>query len=83
MASYHNNSAVAGAAAGASTDVLRSFLGAAAADPSVLRTPAAWGLFAVEIGKKLLDLLIKPHDGLKTSLPLVDLGLDSLEDVSR
>ncbi|KAL8376833.1 hypothetical protein RB595_007791 [Gaeumannomyces hyphopodioides] len=76
MASYHNNSMAAAVAA--STDVLRSYLSGAQADPSVLKTEQAAGLFAVEIGKKLLDLLLKPQDGLKTSMPLVDLGLDSL-----
>jgi acyl carrier protein len=64
MASYHNNSTVAATAA--STDVLKSYLSEAA------------NLFALEIGKKLLDLLLKPQEGLKTSMPLVDLGLDSL-----
>lgn len=78
MASYHNNSAVANATAGASTDALRAYLSKAQADPSVLKSAEASSLFAVEIGKKLLDLLLKPQEGLKTSMPLVDLGLDSL-----
>ncbi|RMZ82891.1 hypothetical protein DV737_g1950, partial [Chaetothyriales sp. CBS 132003] len=76
MASYHNNSTVTAVAA--STDVLRSYLSGAQADPSVLKTPEAANLFAVEIGKKLLNLLLKPQEGVQTSLPLVDLGLDSL-----
>lgn len=76
MASYHNNSTVAATAA--STDVLKSYLSSAQADPSILKTAEASNLFAMEIGKKLCDLLLKPQDGLKTSMPLVDLGLDSL-----
>lgn len=45
----------------------------------MLKAAQAAGLFTVEIGKKLLDLLLKPQkDDLKTSMPLVDLGLDSL-----
>jgi acyl carrier protein len=76
MASYHNNSTVAATAA--STDVLKSYLSSAQADPSILKTAEAASLFAMEIGKKLLDLLLKPQEGLKTSMPLVDLGLDSL-----
>jgi acyl carrier protein len=76
MASYHNNSTVAATAA--STDVLKSYLSSAQADPSILKTAEAASLFALEIGKKLLDLLLKPQEGLKTSMPLVDLGLDSL-----
>lgn len=77
MASYHNNSTIA-ATTGASTDALRSYLSKAQADPSVLKSPEPTSLFAVEIGKKLLNLLLKPQEGLKTSMPLVDLGLDSL-----
>jgi acyl carrier protein len=76
MASYHNNSTVAATAA--STDVLKSYLSSAQADPSILKTAEAANLLALEIGKKLLDLLLKPQEGLKTSMPLVDLGLDSL-----
>ncbi|KAJ9386802.1 hypothetical protein DTO063F5_3460 [Paecilomyces variotii] len=76
MASYHNNSVV-GITAG-STDVLKSFLANAQADPSILKSAEASKLFAVEIGKKLLDLLLKPQEDLNTSLPLLDLGLDSL-----
>ncbi|KAJ9306417.1 hypothetical protein DTO217A2_4156 [Paecilomyces variotii] len=76
MASYHNNSVV-GITAG-STDVLKSLLANAQADPSILKSAEASKLFAVEIGKKLLDLLLKPQEDLNTSLPLLDLGLDSL-----
>ncbi|KJF61407.1 polyketide synthase [Coccidioides immitis RS] len=76
MASYHNKATVAATAA--STDILKSYLSSAKADPSILKSSEAAKLFAVEIGKKLLDLLLKPHEGLKTSLPLLDLGLDSL-----
>lgn len=76
MASYHNNSVV-GATAG-STDILKSYLSKAQADPSILKSAEASKLFAVEIGKKLLDLLLKPQEDLNTSLPLLDLGLDSL-----
>ncbi|QVM13373.1 putative secondary metabolism biosynthetic enzyme [Coccidioides posadasii str. Silveira] len=76
MASYHNKATVAATAA--STDILKSYLSSAKADPSILKSSEAAKLFAVEIGKKLLDLLLKHHEGLKTSLPLLDLGLDSL-----
>ncbi|KAH9827374.1 Polyketide synthase [Teratosphaeria destructans] len=76
MASYHNKFTVAAAAA--STDVLKSYLKAAQADPSMLKTAEATHLFAVEIGRKLLDLLLRPQEDIKISMPLVDLGLDSL-----
>ncbi|EFQ96996.1 fatty acid synthase S-acetyltransferase [Nannizzia gypsea CBS 118893] len=76
MASYHNNSTISAAAA--STDTLKSYLNSAQADPSILKSSEAARLFAVEIGKKLFDLLLKPQDELNTSWPLLDLGLDSL-----
>jgi acyl carrier protein len=76
MASYHNNSTVAATAA--STDVLKSYLSSAKADPSILKSPEAAKLFAVEIGKRLFDLLLKPQEEPNTSWPLLDLGLDSL-----
>jgi NAD(P)-dependent dehydrogenase (short-subunit alcohol dehydrogenase family)/acyl carrier protein len=76
MASYHNNSMVG--ATTASTDVLKSYLSSAKADPSILKSPETAKLFAVEIGKKLFDLLLKPQEELNTSWPLLDLGLDSL-----
>ncbi|KAG6168183.1 Type I Iterative PKS [Claviceps purpurea] len=79
MASYHNNSTVAAAAS--STDALKTYLNHAKADPSILKSPDAAHFFAVEIGKKLLHLLLKPDTEdalLKTSMPLTDLGLDSL-----
>ncbi|KAG6199000.1 Type I Iterative PKS [Claviceps purpurea] len=79
MASYHNNSTVATAAS--STDALKTYLSQAKADPSILKSPDAAHFFAVEIGKKLLHLLLKPDTEdalLKTSMPLTDLGLDSL-----
>jgi aryl carrier-like protein/NAD(P)-dependent dehydrogenase (short-subunit alcohol dehydrogenase family) len=81
MAAYHNaNTAsdVAGTGAASSNEILKNLVSSAMADPSVLKTAEAANLLAVEIGKKLFDLLLKPHDELNTSLPLVDLGLDSL-----
>lgn len=77
MAAYHNTHATAGGEA-ASNETLKSFMASVKADPSVLKTPEASGLLALEIGKKLFDLLLKSQDDLVTSLPLVDLGLDSL-----
>ncbi|KAK8115461.1 Acyl transferase/acyl hydrolase/lysophospholipase [Apiospora sp. TS-2023a] len=51
---------------------------AAMSDPTVLRTADSTKFLAMEIGKKLFDLLLKPHEDLNTTWPLVDLGLDSL-----
>ncbi|RYO74620.1 hypothetical protein DL764_010773 [Monosporascus ibericus] len=76
MAVYHN-AASGTAGATASNEALKAFLISAKADPSVLKTAEAANLLAVEIGKKLFDLLLKQHEELNTSWPLVDLGLDS------
>ncbi|KAI0193448.1 fatty acid synthase S-acetyltransferase [Astrocystis sublimbata] len=80
MAVYHNGGTggAGGAATGQSDETLKVFLSSAKADPSVLATAEASKLLAVEIGKKLFDLLLKPHEDLNTACSLVDLGLDSL-----
>ncbi|RYP65435.1 hypothetical protein DL771_008307 [Monosporascus sp. 5C6A] len=77
MAAYHNATA-GGADVAVSNETLKPYLASARADPSILRSAEAPKLFAGEIGKKLFDLLLKPQEELNTSLPLVDLGLDSL-----
>ncbi|KAI1126023.1 putative polyketide synthase [Nemania abortiva] len=77
MAVYHNMVEAAGpgtSGAGAANAALKAFR----ADPSTLSTAEAEAFLAVEIGKKLFDLLLKPYDELNTTWPLVDLGLDSL-----
>lgn len=78
MAAYHNSSAGDGANAAASTETLKSFIASARADLSILRSAETARVFAVDIGKKLFDLLLKPDEEVNISLPLVDLGLDSL-----
>ncbi|KAG6037958.1 Type I Iterative PKS [Claviceps citrina] len=79
MAAYHNVDSVASAEAVASSnEVLKQFLSRSMADPATLVTPESANFLAIEIGRKLLDLLLKPHDELDTSRALVDLGLDSL-----
>ncbi|ORY70957.1 uncharacterized protein BCR38DRAFT_404090 [Pseudomassariella vexata] len=64
--------------AAGSNEVLKTFLAAARANPLMLKTAEAESLLALETGKKLFDLLLKPYDELNTTSPLVDLGLDSL-----
>ncbi|KAI0604978.1 Qor NADPH:quinone reductase and related Zn-dependent oxidoreductase [Pyrenophora tritici-repentis] len=80
MAAYHNASGVAATAdtAGSSNQALKAFLVGARADPAILKSAESEEFLAVEIGKKLFDLLLKPHDEINTSRSLVDLGLDSL-----
>lgn len=80
MGAYHNMDsadAMAGAAT-ASNEALKQFVNGSAADPARLKTTESANFLAVEIGKKLFDLLLKPHEELDTSRALVDLGLDSL-----
>lgn len=80
MAAYHNSSGVAtaGDAAGSSNQALKAFLVGARADTAILKSTDSEEFLAMEIGKKLFDLLLKPHDEIVTSRSLVDLGLDSL-----
>ena len=75
MAAYHNVSAGVDVQ---SNDTLKTTLASCKADTALLKTAEVAKIFAVEIGKKLLDLLLKPQEDLNTSWTLVDLGLDSL-----
>ena len=77
MAAYHNATGD-GVGSATSTETLKSYLVSVKADPSLLKSAEAAKLFAVEIGKKLFDLLLKPQEELNTTWALVDLGLDSL-----
>ncbi|KAI0900051.1 fatty acid synthase S-acetyltransferase [Annulohypoxylon nitens] len=77
MAAYHNASNGGGDAA-SSNETLKTFLATVKADPSLLKAAESSKTLALEIGKKLFDLLLKPQEDLNTSLSLVDLGLDSL-----
>ncbi|CAG8888844.1 unnamed protein product [Penicillium egyptiacum] len=64
---------------GASSDRLRQFLSAAKANPETLNTPQSVVLLAQEIGKKLLGLVLRSlDDEIDVSLPLAQLGLDSM-----
>lgn len=77
MAAWHNTRHQTGASLG-STDVLRSFLAMARKIPGSLKLPEAVDLLAGEIGKKLFDLLMKPEERIDLSLPMTELGLDSI-----
>ena len=80
MAIYHNTSSnnMGTDPAAASTASLKAYIAAAKADISLLESGDAASFFAVEIGKRLFQLLMQAEDGLNTSLSLADLGLDSL-----
>jgi len=81
MAVYHNNihtATLTGEASGLD-DAIKLFLRRARADPSLLQTSEAGHFLAVEIGKKMFGLLLKQDkEEPNTTLPLVDMGLDSL-----
>ncbi|KAL8945376.1 MAG: hypothetical protein Q9211_000085 [Gyalolechia sp. 1 TL-2023] len=79
MAIYHNETrGRSGDTRAAANGTLKEYLNRAKADASLLKITEAANLFAIEIGRKLFDLLLQPQDELNTDLPLVDLGLDSL-----
>ncbi|CAH0054501.1 unnamed protein product [Clonostachys solani] len=80
MAIYHNKSGTSGPsdATASSNQALKAAIAGALADSSALKSADFGEYLAMEIGKKLLDLLLKPYDDLNTARPLVDLGLDSL-----
>ncbi|KAH7372241.1 putative polyketide synthase [Pyrenochaeta sp. MPI-SDFR-AT-0127] len=75
MAAYHNVSAGVDVQ---SNDTLKTTVASCKADHALLKSPEIAKIFALEIGKKLFDLLLKPQEDLNTSWALVDLGLDSL-----
>lgn len=77
MAVWHNISE-AGADKDGAGDGLKAFLAGAKNDPAVLQKPETISYFALEIGKQLMNLLLKPEDELDVSLPVAQLGLDSL-----
>lgn len=84
MAAYHNAGVDGGGAdAAASNEALKVFMASVKDDPVVLKTVAAAKVLAAEIGRKLFDLLLKPQEELRTVLPLVDLGLGSLDALGQ
>ncbi|KAI0096719.1 fatty acid synthase S-acetyltransferase [Nemania sp. FL0031] len=83
MSVYHRlGTTTAGTGVGTapgSDEAMKTFLSSARVDPSILKTEEGGKFLAVQIGKKLFSLLLKPaHEEPNTTLPLVDLGLDSL-----
>lgn len=60
---------------------LKAFLAKAKNAPKMLRQPDTVGYISVEIGKQLMDLLLRSEDELDVTLPLAQLGLDSLVSI--
>ncbi|KAH0435679.1 polyketide synthase [Colletotrichum camelliae] len=83
MAVYHNNASKSAAeTAGTSgSDGLKSFLARAKSDTSVLKTEESTSLLAREIGRKLFGFLLRSDEDLNTTVPLSQLGMDSLVGV--
>ncbi|EJP67836.1 polyketide synthase, putative [Beauveria bassiana ARSEF 2860] len=82
MAMYRNrrdaDGGGGGGQGGSRNDGLRAFLSSARSDKAVLEAPEAATLLAQEIGTKVLSMLGKPVDSLRTDLSLSDIGMDSL-----
>ena len=83
MAVYHNNASKSAAdtAGSSGSDGLKSFLARAKADTSILKTEESFNLLAIEIGKKLFGFLLRSDEDLNTTVPLSQLGMDSLVGV--
>lgn len=82
MALYHNSVPKAAVHdVSSDRDTLQAFLARAKTDPYILRDEESAGLLAREIGNKLFNFLLKTGEDLNTSLPLSQLGMDSLVGV--
>ncbi|ROT42957.1 hypothetical protein SODALDRAFT_288666 [Sodiomyces alkalinus F11] len=78
MAIWHNISDGDVGGEGAGGDDFKSFLAGAKTNPEVLGKPETANYIALEIGKQLMKLLLRPDDDLDITLPVQQLGLDSL-----
>ncbi|KAM0254483.1 hypothetical protein ACHAQJ_006765 [Trichoderma viride] len=78
MAIYHNIGGGSTVKAGSAPDGLRAFLASVKQDPSVLRTPEAVNILAVEIARKLFSLLLAEDADIDITQNTADMGLDSL-----
>lgn len=82
MAVYHNSSKAARDDGGPNnTDNLKAFVARARSDASLLKAPDTAAFLAKEVGRKLFSFLLKPLEDLNTSVPLSQLGMDSLVGV--
>lgn len=87
MAAYYNRdfkSKLKGEAETAlsnTTNALAEFITSARADPTRLASPESTAFVATQIGRQLLELLLRPSsadEAMDLSAPLQDVGLDSL-----
>ncbi|KAH7371058.1 hypothetical protein BKA66DRAFT_498750 [Pyrenochaeta sp. MPI-SDFR-AT-0127] len=77
MAVYHTISG-GDSKAGSATDGLRALLSSIKKDSSLLESPEIATLLAVEIGKKLLSLVLAGDVEVDISMRTADMGMDSL-----
>ena len=78
MAVWHNISDGDVGNAGNGGDGFKTFLAAAKSDPEILSKPETASYIGLEVGKQLMKLLLRPDDDLDITLPVQQLGLDSL-----
>ncbi|KAJ5104223.1 Acyl transferase/acyl hydrolase/lysophospholipase [Penicillium argentinense] len=78
MAVFHNNEDPGAGSGTPVNDGLKAFILAAKADATFLTKEDAAHFLAVEIGKKVFSLLLKPEEDLMTWCSLPELGMDSL-----
>jgi acyl carrier protein len=78
MALFHNSAGTTIESASGDNDVLKSILARARHDGPMLRDPTTATFLATEIGNKLFGFLLKPEEDLQITMPLSDLGMDSL-----
>lgn len=81
MAVYHNSSKAIRDDGGSNSDNLKAFLARAREDATVLKAPGTAAFLAREVGRKLFSFLLKSEEDLNTSVPLSQLGMDSLVGV--
>ncbi|KAH8691887.1 KR domain-containing protein [Talaromyces proteolyticus] len=78
MTAFHNSGETSTTSGSASSDDLETFVTAAKGDVALLGQPNSAHFLAVEIGKKVLSLLLKLEEGLQMSCSLFDVGMGSL-----
>lgn len=78
MAVWHNISDSALDNAGSGGNGFKEFLAEAKSNTEILNKPETVNYIALEIGKQLMNLLLRPDDDLDITLPVQQLGLDSL-----
>ncbi|KAJ0124602.1 polyketide synthase [Diaporthe amygdali] len=81
MAVYHNSSKAIRDDGGSNSDNLKAFLARAREDTTLLKAPGTAAFLAREVGRKLFSFLLKSEEDLNTSVPLSQLGMDSLVGV--